>query len=162
AEFSRYFAEGQGQLWERQALCKARVVYASPELAQRTLTAVEEAAYGLPWRADDLDTMREMRQRLEQTAAPGNLKRGPRGIVDIEFLVQMLQLRYGFESAAVRLPNTLSALAALRAAGHLHADDAEFLTRSYRFLRTIQARLRLMSTTARDTLPDDPHELDNL
>ena len=28
AEFSRYFAEGQGQLWERQALCKARVVFA--------------------------------------------------------------------------------------------------------------------------------------
>ena len=30
AEFSRYFAEGQGQLWERQALCKARVVFAPP------------------------------------------------------------------------------------------------------------------------------------
>ena len=30
AEFRRYFAEGSGQLWERQALCKARVVYGSP------------------------------------------------------------------------------------------------------------------------------------
>ncbi|MEM1305497.1 MAG: bifunctional [glutamate--ammonia ligase]-adenylyl-L-tyrosine phosphorylase/[glutamate--ammonia-ligase] adenylyltransferase, partial [Planctomycetota bacterium] len=27
--FQRYFAEGHGQLWERQALCKARVIYGS-------------------------------------------------------------------------------------------------------------------------------------
>ncbi len=35
AEFSRYFATGEGQLWERQALCKARVVLASPAVGQR-------------------------------------------------------------------------------------------------------------------------------
>ncbi len=33
-EFSRYFAEGQGQLWERQALCKARPIYGSPRPAK--------------------------------------------------------------------------------------------------------------------------------
>src|SRR6185437_11718653 len=36
AEFARYFASGDGQLWERQALCKARVAVASPEV-QREL-----------------------------------------------------------------------------------------------------------------------------
>ena len=33
AEFGRYFSSGQGQLWERQALCKARVVFGSPAAA---------------------------------------------------------------------------------------------------------------------------------
>ena len=35
AEFARYFSSGQGQLWERQALCKARVVYGSAAVGQR-------------------------------------------------------------------------------------------------------------------------------
>ena len=60
------------------------------------------------------------------------------------------------------MPGTLAALAALAEAGALARDDCEFFTASYRFLRTIQLRLRLMSTTARDDLPDDPRELAKL
>ncbi len=60
AEFSRYFAEGQGQLWERQALCKARVVLCSPELAERAKVAVTEAAFSAPWQNADMDTVRQI------------------------------------------------------------------------------------------------------
>jgi glutamate-ammonia-ligase adenylyltransferase len=103
-----------------------------------------------------------MRQRLEEKATPGNLKRGPGGLVDIEFLVQMLQLKHAGAAASIAVPGTLDALAALSAAGILHQDDGEFFRKSYRFLRAIQSRLRLMSTTARDNLPDDPRELAKL
>jgi glutamine synthetase adenylyltransferase len=53
-------------------------------------------------------------------------------------------------------------LAALESAGLLKRDDHDFLVASYRFLRGIQLRLRLMSTTARDDLPEEPRELAKL
>ncbi|HEX6960711.1 MAG TPA: hypothetical protein VF175_02505, partial [Lacipirellula sp.] len=40
SSFVRYFQSGEGQLWERLALCKARVIYGSPEVAERAMTAV--------------------------------------------------------------------------------------------------------------------------
>ena len=104
-EFARYFSSGGGQLWERMALCKARVVYTSggtgsasgarAAAAARTLLA--RAAFSHPWQPGDAAAIRQMRQRLESTAAAGDLKRGPGGIVDVEFLVEMLQLRHAGE-----------------------------------------------------------------
>jgi len=121
-------------------------------------TAVARAAFEHRWRRRDAAEIRRMRQRLEETARPGDLKRGPGGIVDIEFLVQMLQLKHGRRTAEVRTPNTLAALEALDEAGFLSHDDTGFFMASYRFLRTLEGRLRLMSPTARDKLPDDPTE----
>ncbi len=161
-EFSRYFSEGDGQLWERQALCRARVVFGSPRETEVVMEAVGRAAFEHRWRRKDADEIRRMRQRLEETATSGDMKRGPGGMVDIEFLVQMLQLKHGRRSSSIRTPNTLAALAALREAGHLKAGDADFLMESYRFLRTVEGRLRLMSITARDKLPEDPTELRKL
>ena len=161
-EFSRYFAAREGQLWERQALCKARVLLASPEVGQRVLAAVTEAAYGVPWQEGDSRTVRQMRSRVETGAAQGNLKRGPGGLVDIEFLVQMLQLKHGHDNPNVRPPGTHEALVALGRAGYLGAEDTAFFVESYRFLRTLQSRLRLLSITARDNLPEEPRELAKL
>jgi glutamate-ammonia-ligase adenylyltransferase len=162
SELDHYFSQGQGQLWERQALCKARIVYASPGFADQVTHVIGKAAFGPPWQDDDASLIREMRTRLEETAEAGNLKRGPGGLVDIEFLVQMLQLKHGRENPSLRVPGTLEALSALRLAGLLDVDDFQYLSESFRFLRTIEARLRLMSTTARDDLPDNPRELAQL
>ena len=161
-EFARYFAEGAGQLWERQALCKARVVAASSPVTEVTAAAIGRAAFDHPWRPSDAGEVRRMRRRLEETVEQDNLKRGPGGIVDIEFLVQMLQLKHGRDHPGVRIPSTLSALVALHEAGHLTDEDFPFLSRSYRFLHTLEGRLRLMNFTARDQLPEDPTELAKL
>lgn len=162
AEFSKYFATGQGQLWERQALCKARIVIAPRDVERAALAAIHEAAYAPPWQAGDLESVQEMRRRLERTALSGNLKRGPGGLADIEFLVQMLQLKYGHDDPSVRVAGTFEAMSALHAAGHMSRNDYEFFNDSYRFLRTLQARLRLMSPIARDSLPEDAHDLARL
>ncbi|MGD9720821.1 MAG: bifunctional [glutamate--ammonia ligase]-adenylyl-L-tyrosine phosphorylase/[glutamate--ammonia-ligase] adenylyltransferase [Pirellulales bacterium] len=162
AEFVRYFESGEGQLWERQALCRTRVVYGSERVAARVSEAARQAAFCQPWQADDTQTIWQMRARLEEKATPGNLKRGPGGMVDVEFLVQMLQLRHAAEVPQIAVPATLDALAALRAEGLLKRDDADAFIKGYRFLRTVQARMRLMSTTARDDLPDEPRELAKL
>ena len=158
-EFARYFSTGGGQLWERQALCKARVVYGSPSAAESAAEVVARAAFDHPWQPSDAADIRRMRAKLEESAtAVGDLKRGPGGIVDIEFLVQMLQLKHAQNNPRLRQSNTLEALAELNAADVLTDDDRMFFERSYRLLRTIEGRLRLMNSTARDQLPRDPVE----
>jgi glutamate-ammonia-ligase adenylyltransferase len=158
AGFVRYFHEGGGQLWERQSLCKARVIYGSPQAAQRAMDAVTEAIYWKPWQPGDAAEIREMRMKLEETASKRNLKRGPGGTVDTEFLVQMLQLKHGAEMPEIRKPGTLAGLLALEQSGVLNADDASYLRSAYGFQRSIEARIRLMDTAGRHEFPEDPRE----
>ena len=103
-----------------------------------------------------------MRHRLEETAGPGNIKRGPGGIVDIEFAVQLLQLAHGGKKPELRTPGTLAAWAALRAAKVLAANDANFLVESYQYLRSVECGLRLMHSTARNELPRNALDLAKL
>lgn len=162
-EFARYFREGEADLWERQALCKARVVFASPRIRERVLDVIHEAAFGQPWKDEFRDKIADMRRRMEETASKEfDIKRGPGGVVDIEFLVQMLQLRYGRECPQVRTPSTWDALRNLHEAGLLDEGDYRYLLESFTFLRTLEGRLRLVSITARNNLPSDPTELTKL
>ncbi len=157
--FVQYYREGHAELWERQALCRARVVYGSERMEQLAMQAVAEAAFGPGWHKKDAQEIRQMRYRIEQAASASDIKRGAGGLMDIEFLIQMLQLKHGRRDPRLRIPNTLEALAALHQAGHLADDDFGFFTRSYRFLRNLQLKLRLLSPTRRTTLSSDPTEL---
>ena len=161
-EFRRYFASGEGQLWERQALCKARVIYGSPQASKLAMQAVSEAAFGPRWQPENAAEIRQMRLRLQATASPQNLKRGVGGTVDVEFAVQMLQLRYGGKDAKIRVPGTLAALKALHDAGYLGSDDFEHFNQSYRHLRSVESRIRLMNSAGRHELPVDDMELRRL
>jgi len=161
-ELARYFNSGQGQLWERQALCKARPFFGPSAAQQRALHVVRHCIVEPPWQPENAEEIRSMRQRLEATASPRNLKRGPGGTVDVEFIVQMLQMRYAATSPGVLTPGTLDAIDALRDARRLSLEDAEFLGKSYRFLRSIESGLRLMNTVARHDLPEEPFELKKL
>ena len=56
----------------------------------------------------------EMRERLEASRSERDLKRGFGGIVDVEFLVQLFQIKYGHDLPALRTTNTWEALEVLR------------------------------------------------
>src|SRR5262249_10335519 len=89
-------------------------------------------------------------------------KRGPGGQVDIEFLVQMFQLRHGAAHPDICVANTWSALAALLAAGLLSNDDHATLAAGYDFLRLVESRLRLMLDRARDECPESEDDQEKL
>ncbi|MGI9427271.1 MAG: bifunctional [glutamate--ammonia ligase]-adenylyl-L-tyrosine phosphorylase/[glutamate--ammonia-ligase] adenylyltransferase, partial [Bythopirellula sp.] len=116
-EFLHYFTRGEGQLWERQSLCKGRVIIGSSAVVQRTEAALIEATYCQPWQPSFASEIREMRFKLQETASDRNLKRTAGGTMDTEFIVQMLQLKHGHENDALRVTNTLDGLSALRAHG---------------------------------------------
>ncbi len=162
SEFSRYFREGQGQLWERQSLCKARPITGSVLARRRVANMVHQAITQTPWQNSFAREIKAMRHRMEETATLQNLKRGPGGTVDIEFATQMLQLSLVREDPEILVPGTWAALAKLHERGYLSEALFQFFGDAYRFLRGVEARLRLMNTTARHDLPDTPAELAKL
>jgi glutamate-ammonia-ligase adenylyltransferase len=137
-------------------------VYGPESAGRQAMEIIAQAAFGTPWRPEFAAEIRQMRLRLEENASHRNLKRGPGGTVDTEFVVQMLQLRHGGTDPSVRTPGTLDAIEALRTAGHLSADDADYFARSYRFQRNIEARIRLMDAAGRHELPENERELAKL
>ncbi len=155
-EFRRYFADGRGQLWERLALCKARPVFGSHLAREQAMIEVGRVLREPPWEAHFASEIYQMRMQLEETASRQNLKRGPGGTVDVEFLVQFLQLRHAADTPQVLTTGTLDAIIVLHQCGYLPREDADYLDESYRFMRSVEARIRLMNYPGRHELPDQP------
>src|SRR5439155_540379 len=88
-----------------------------------------------------------------------NIKTGRGGLVDVEFLVQMLQLRHGQVHPAVRVRDTPGAITALAAAGLLPPADARALAEGYAFLRALESRLRLEHNQPLEVTAADPAAL---
>ena len=153
-ELARWFApEGPAAIWERQALLKARPVVGA-EAARQRFGAIRAAAiWGRRWGAADVAEIRHNRLRMEQGATAFNLKRGPGGVVDIEFLVQLLQLVHGADDASLQTTETLAGLVALHERGLLMTSSFVFLSDAYRLLRRIEGRLQLLGAKARHDFP---------
>ena len=79
--------------------------------------------------------IRRIIQAIPRSEVDREIKRGPGGLRDIEFAVQLLQLVHGRGDERLRLPGTLEALRALIAGGYVGLADGEELLRGYRFLR---------------------------
>jgi glutamate-ammonia-ligase adenylyltransferase len=157
----------EAELWERQAHIRARVVYGSEFLRHRIEETIERFVYGTALDSDGVHEIDSLRTRVENELAaegPGrtNVKTGRGGIVDIEFLVQMLLLRHGKSHPSVRRRRTDEAIAALQQEGLLPAADAERLAKAYRFLRVLEARMRLERDRAVEQLGTDPDVLEPL
>lgn len=160
-QFARYMKES-ADLSERQALCKARVVYGSESARATTDRIMFTALTQPPVAKDELAEIRRRRLQLEETASERNLKRMPGGTMDIEFIVQMRQMQTAQTNPDVWQTGTLDALDALAKANQLSDDDQTYLAESYRFLRRVEAGLRLMNTSARHDLPGDAPDADKL
>jgi glutamate-ammonia-ligase adenylyltransferase len=160
-EFARYFESGTGQLWERQALCKARPVAGNKSLGTGIMIEVERVLK-LPCPASLRDDIWKMRLAMEHDSQPGNIKRGSGGTVDIEFAVQMLQLSHCQQYPEVLQPGTLMAIKSFRELGVIEDETADFFREQYELLRSVESGLRLMNTTARHDLPEDESQLERL
>ena len=161
-DFEVRFQENTAPLWQRLALCKARSISGSRELRIQADEAIAAIIRNTEWKPEMAIEIREMRERMEQTATQANMKRGEGGTIDIELISQMLTLRHAQQSPQILQTGTTGSLLALADAGHLSDQESMTLVNGYRTLRRIEANLRLMNTTARHELPDDPHLMKNL
>jgi glutamate-ammonia-ligase adenylyltransferase len=149
-EYLRAYFRQRASLWERQALLRARIIWGTKDLAEKIGEFLPDAAFLHPlpnrWR----DEMKRMRQRIEEERDRSNeesvdLKTGMGGLLDVEFIVQMLQLEIGRGKPEVRTSNTLEAIEALRRCGALESSEAKKLTFNYMQLRSLELLLRLNS-----------------
>jgi glutamate-ammonia-ligase adenylyltransferase len=161
-EFCRYYEGGGAQLWERQSLTRARVVCGDAEFGQEVMNAVYQGAYGAGWRREMIDEIRAMRERMESSRGERDLKRGFGGIVDVEFVVQMFQLKYGTALSILRNGNTWESLGALLDGGLLKEDEYRALRSGYDFLRLVESRQRIVQNRALDELPESLAEVEKL
>ena len=160
------YIQSHAEMWEKQALLKARVVGGKKSVGVEFLKRAEPLIFsGTPH--DVRAAVRQAKDRIEAELRRrgrewGEVKLGTGSIRDVEFVVQALQLVHGVTSRHVRSPNTLDGLVRLTDAGVLHADEYRRLTDGYVFLRTIEHSLQLMHNQQEHTMPTDPRELSAL
>ena len=148
-----------GQLWERQALIKARGVAGDlPWFEELRSKVLLELVYLRPLPADAATEIDRLRQRMareisRETEEQLDPKAGYGGLVDVEFAVQYLQLVHGGQVPEVREPNTLRALFELQSARLVDPRDAEALRQGYLFHRRVENRLRLVHGYSLARLP---------
>lgn len=157
----RAYWERWVQAWEVQALVKARPVAGDPDVGAAFAAAAAELVWAGPLDPDSVRAIRALKARAEEQTrrrglAQRELKRGPGGIRDVEFAVQILQLVHGRHDAEIRSPNTLAALDELSRHGYVDPSDAQSLDGAYRFLRTVEHRLQLLEEQQVHAVPEDP------
>ncbi|MCY4486317.1 MAG: bifunctional [glutamate--ammonia ligase]-adenylyl-L-tyrosine phosphorylase/[glutamate--ammonia-ligase] adenylyltransferase [Deltaproteobacteria bacterium] len=161
--FRRYH-ETSSQLWERQALIRARFAAGDADLGAEAEDIAERFAFQDDFGRQDVREIDHLRMRMERELAREDgsrfdVKAGRGGLIDVEFLVQMLQLRFGHEHAALRQRDTLGAAAALRELRLLGARDYRILVEGYTFLRRLGHRLRIERDQDTHVLEREPGRL---
>lgn len=143
-----------GAAWERQALLRARVCAGDTVLGARAIEVAHAAAYGRG--APSAQEVHHLRIRMEKELGRERLNRwdlktGKGGLLDVEFAVQWLQMRYGSDPH-VRTTDTVAALHALHDAGYLSRGAFESLRDGYVFLRRLEQRIRVVHGTGSTVL----------
>ncbi|MEU0654128.1 bifunctional [glutamine synthetase] adenylyltransferase/[glutamine synthetase]-adenylyl-L-tyrosine phosphorylase [Streptomyces albogriseolus] len=153
-------------VWERHALLRAEPVAGDEDLGRRFVELIDPLRY--PAGGLEEDAVREIRrlkarmeaERLPRGADPKlHAKLGPGGLSDVEWTVQLLQLRHGAEVPGLRTTRTREALAAAREAGLLSEEDAAFLDEAWVLATRVRNAVMLVRGRAGDTFPTVPREL---
>jgi glutamate-ammonia-ligase adenylyltransferase len=163
----REYYRARGQLWERQALLRARPVAGDPVLGRRVMQALDTVVYDAPLDPAVVEKVSAMRERMEhergtQGKQGWDIKLGHGGVADIEFLVQLFQLMYGGGRPSLRLPSTWDLLRTLEQEDLVRAEDAQTLREGYCFLRRVESALRIVDDRSINRIPETPAELRRL
>lgn len=166
AVFHDYFQKS-AQSWERQALTRARPISGPPDRVREWEQFIEEDVYGRSlseMEAGELWTMRLRVQRERDTAQPPEraFKTGSGGLIDVEFALQILQLKHGAKTPSVRTPNTQKGWRELSATGLVQRDVAAQILENHSYLKRLEWFLRRDRNQSVTILPEDPSEQEAL
>lgn len=165
ASYAAYY-EQWAQPWEIQALLRAHAVAGDAELGQRFLLMADKTRY--PPHGVSSDAMREIRrikarvesERLPRGADPNtHTKLGRGGLADIEWTVQLLQLRHAHEIPALHTTSTLECLDAIAEAELVPADEVELLRQAWLTATRARNALVLVRGKPTDQLPGPGRQL---
>jgi glutamate-ammonia-ligase adenylyltransferase len=162
----RAYYEHRAAPWESQALLRAEFAVGDAALGAEFIAIAD--ARRCPDGGIGDQAVREIRRikaRMEAERIPRgadralHVKLGPGGLSDVEWTVQLLQLRHGFGIPGLRTTRTLEALHAAVDAGLVAAGDAAALSASWRFAARIRNAIMLVRGRPGDVLPVKHDEL---
>ncbi|MET8945040.1 bifunctional [glutamine synthetase] adenylyltransferase/[glutamine synthetase]-adenylyl-L-tyrosine phosphorylase [Streptomyces sp. NPDC004542] len=152
--------------WESHALLRAEPVAGDEDLARRFIELIDPLRYPQGGLGDEaVREIRRLKARMESERLPRgadpklHTKLGPGGLSDVEWTVQLFQLRHGRREPGLRTTRTRAALAAAREAGLVTAEDAATLDEAWVLATRVRNAVMLVRGRAGDTFPSDAREL---
>jgi len=153
----------QGREWERYAWIKARPM--TPSTGERW-DELEDIRRPFVFRKyldfGAINAMRDLHAQIRREVAKkdmaNNVKLGPGGIREIEFIAQVFQLIRGGRDRSLQIKPTLDVLKLLVDRGQLELEDVIALSSAYRFLRKLEHRLQYLDDAQTHMLPESPED----
>ncbi|PUB84540.1 MAG: bifunctional [glutamate--ammonia ligase]-adenylyl-L-tyrosine phosphorylase/[glutamate--ammonia-ligase] adenylyltransferase [gamma proteobacterium symbiont of Ctena orbiculata] len=149
----------QGRQWERYAMIKARVVAGDRTAGAELMALLRPFVYRRYLDFGAIESLREMKQlisnELHKKGMDANIKLGPGGIREIEFIGQAFQLIRGGRDKTLQIRPILQVLQCLEERGLLPAYTVQELSDAYRFLRLVENRLQAWQDRQTHLLPSD-------
>ena len=167
-ESYRSYYERWASNWESQALLRARMIAGSQKLMADFTEIIDQYRYPQLLSENVVVDIRRIKARVETERLPQgadpkrHLKLGRGSLSDVEWLVQLLQLRYGSAHPSIRTPKTLEALEACVTEGLIAAHDARVLAEAWIFASRVRAAAVLWWGKRSDVLPVDRRQLDGM
>ncbi|MCX5378665.1 bifunctional [glutamine synthetase] adenylyltransferase/[glutamine synthetase]-adenylyl-L-tyrosine phosphorylase [Streptomyces sp. NBC_00091] len=152
--------------WESQALLRAEPVAGDTELCGRFIELIDPLRYPAEGLGEDaVREIRRLKARMESERLPRgadptlHTKLGRGGLSDVEWTVQLLQMRHAWAEPGLRTTRTREALAAAHAAGLIPTEEAQILDEAWVLATRVRNAVMLVRGRAGDTFPSDAREL---
>lgn len=162
--YAAYYAKWS-HVWEFQALLRADAVAGDEDLRRRFTELVDPLRFPAAGISEaDVVEVRRIKARVDDERLPRgadrqtHLKLGRGGLADVEWTVQLLQMRHAGRVEGLRTPQTLPALEAAVAADLVGADDAATLAEAWRLVSRVRNAVTLVRGKPSDQLPRDARE----
>ncbi len=163
--FGEYYRRWM-DVWERQALLRARPIAGSDDLAVDFLALIDPIRYGEPPSATQVREIRRIKARVEAERLPRaadpsrHVKLGRGGLSDVEWLVQLYQLEYAHRILGLRTPSTMAALDVLVEEEILASDEAKVLSEAWLLCSRVRSAGMIWSGKSSDVLPSSRRDLE--
>ncbi|WP_406402996.1 bifunctional [glutamine synthetase] adenylyltransferase/[glutamine synthetase]-adenylyl-L-tyrosine phosphorylase [Streptomyces sp. NBC_00879] len=153
-------------VWESQALLRAEPMAGDLALGRRFIDLIDPLRYPAEGLGEDaVREIRRLKARMESERLPRgadptlHAKLGRGGLSDVEWTVQLLQMRHGWAEPGLRTTRTREALRAAHAAGLIDTEDAQILDEAWVLATRVRNGVMLVRGRPGDTFPSDGREL---
>jgi glutamate-ammonia-ligase adenylyltransferase len=165
--YAAYYKRWAGT-WESQALLRARLISGEPEIRNAFVELIDQYRYPENIEPSAIVEIRRIKARVEVERLPQgadpkrHLKLGRGSISDVEWLVQLLQLKHASKHPEIQTPHTLYALEQMEAVGLITNSDARVLLEAWVIASKIRSAAMLYLNKRTDVLPLDRHQLEGI
>ncbi len=158
AAMEQYYQD-QGRDWERYAMIKARAVAGDTRKGNELLAQLKPFVYRRYIDFSAIASLRDMKHLIEREVKrkgmENNIKLGPGGIREIEFIAQSFQLIHGGRDPMLRKSALLAILPVLAKQAYMPEATTDELKDAYLFLRDVEHALQAFQDRQTQALPED-------